>query len=808
MIVEELIGKLTLKTSGIDKAKQATKALQEFRKALQGLAGASRVNLSGPVNAARGYKQLADSARKAAQAQKMLAGGAGFGRADAAAQRHLSTVQKLGAAYKEAARSANQIGRAMLPRGGAGRSSWIRDEIAALRDYQRIQRQIAAESGRRGLPRVSAQRGALTRYGDHRLDIPGREYGDEVKRRSVGALMDTGEERSRQTAAGLSQAERQEIQQRSLALSTRFPSVGATEIEGLSRAARNAVPNFKMAMDFTEDLVKLQVALQNSRGMGPAGDQLTRLVKALDNMGRLENLDQAREILNGVVKATNVEGKDLSPADFLTTARYSKSAGASLSAKYLTTDAATLMQDMGPAQLGTALGTLLSQMVGGRATKQSKRVLEEAGLGDYQLTKATAEEARNRADLGIKGKGTVDQQLLLTDPTAWAQKYMIPALQKKGVDPTNDVQVAKAMSDAFSAQTVANFWTKTITQMPQLLRNREMYGNAQGLEASANTAITQNPKVATEAGIQALLNAVRQLSPLFDQLVTSTGGLVASFGNALANFIAGDPTSRGAGVAAAGGAATVGTGILARRMAAKAIRGLVGGGGAGGAAGAAGAAEAGAAGAAGAGAAEAGAATAATGMGLAGATVVGTAIGTAAGAAFAGYATAKTLPKVAATEGPGAIDPATGEHIGSGVPQTTPWLRNWIQSKLKSEAPQAAAPAASTASSPPAAELGKAAESAKTLSKPIEMKLETGAVQARLSEIQTSTQATADKMREALNIDGKLNLDSSAIDAAIAKIGKLKAEIAGIGSAVSSAVSGAGIAKGSNTFTSPGATAP
>jgi hypothetical protein len=789
VIVEELIGRLTLQTKGIDKAKQATKALQEFRKALQGLAGASRVNLSGPVNAIRGYKQLADAAKKAAQAQKQLAGGAGFGRADAAAQRHLSTVQRLSAAYKDAARSANQVGKAMVPRGNGGGRSWIRDEIAALRDYQRLQRQIAAEGGRRALPRPAGSHGSLTRYGaGHRLEVPGREYADEAKRRSVGALMDTGEERARQTAAGLTPAQTKEIQERSLALSSRFPSVGATEIEGLSRAARNAVPNFKMAMDFTEDLVKLQVALQSSRGMGPAADQLTRFVKALDNMGRLENLDEARKILNGVVKATNVEGKDLSPADFLTMARYAKSAGATLSPEYLTTDASTLMQDMGPSQLGTALGTMLSQMVGGRATKQSKRVLEEAGLADYNLTKMTPEEAKNREALGIKGKGTVDQQLLLTNPTEWARKYMIPALQKKGVNPTDDVGVAKAMSDAFSAQSVANFWTKTITQMPQLLRNREMYGNAQGVEESAKTALTQNPKVAAEAGIQGLLNAVRQLSPLFDQLVTSTGGLVASFGNAVANFIAGDPTTRGAGVAAAGGAATVGAGMLARRAAIGVARRVARGIGVGGGAGAAGAAEAGAAGAgaagAGAGAAEAGAATAATGVGLAGASVIGTAIGTAAGAAFAGYATAKTLPKIAATGGPGSIDPATGEHIGSGVPQTTPWLRNWIQSKLGGgDAKGAGAGAAAAVPN-------------------------VGAVEARLSEIQSSTQATADKMREALNIDGKLNLDSSAIDAAIAKIGKLKAEIAGIGSAFSSAVSGAGIAKGSNTFTSPGATAP
>ena len=59
--------------------------------------------------------------------------------------------------------------------------------------------------------------------------------------------------------------------------------------------------------------------------------------------------------------------------------------------------------------------------------------------------------------------------------------------------------------------------------------------------------------------------------------------------------------------------------------------------------------------------------------------LTGITLGLGAGAAFAGYATADQLPKIAQKEGPGAIDPATGEHLDTAVPETTPWVRNWIK---------------------------------------------------------------------------------------------------------------------------------
>ncbi|MGU3417649.1 phage tail tape measure protein [Methylobacterium sp. D54C] len=60
--------------------------------------------------------------------------------------------------------------------------------------------------------------------------------------------------------------------------------------------------------------------------------------------------------------------------------------------------------------------------------------------------------------------------------------------------------------------------------------------------------------------------------------------------------------------------------------------------------------------------------------------LTGIGIGLGAAATFGAYATVKQLPKIAEAQGPGAIDPATGERIDTAVPETTPWVRNWITS--------------------------------------------------------------------------------------------------------------------------------
>lgn len=750
MIVEELIGRLSLQTKGIDQARKATKELENFRKALKGLAGASRMNLSGPVNMAKAYTAMRREAERLATVQARMGNSSGL-------QKQLSTVQRLRTAYMDTAKAAALVGK--RPSGSGG--SWLQDELRALRQYKREMADITRQAGRFGVPRGHAERGAGLHYGGPANRL--HERAAEGAREAREAISDIGAERARQQQAGMTPDESARLRKRSLELSTKYPSIGQSELEELGRSARNAMPSFDMAIQAMESLAQFQVSQQSARGIEAAAGQIGRLMKALDNMGRLDSLDEMNQMLEGINKATNVEGKELAPADLLTMARNAKSAGATLSPEYLTTDAATLMQDMGPAQLGTALGTMLSQMVGGRATKKSKRVLEEAGLADYGLTEMTAEEAQRRDALGIKGKGTVDPKLLMTHPTKWMEKYGIPNMQKAGVETNDNTAVSKFMTEAFSAQKVAEFWTKTVTQMPQLLRNRKMYGNAPDMKTSAQIALTQNPKVSDEAAKQSTLNIARQIADQYNTVKTTAGGAYSTVANQAANLLAEDPATRGTAALGAGAAGAVGLKWLHARGLLKLGRGLVGGTGGG-------------AGASATGAAAGGAATAvdASSKMIEGMSRAGTSAGaqSVAGGILRGLL--RLAPAVAA--------PLTMDASKADRDKMTMRLGAYAQGQL-------------------AAKQGAG----------LEMLPNKGAVEARLSEIKTTTDAQAEKMKEALSFTAKPTVDPSSIQAALSLAEKLKATLDGAkasASAAGSGIGGAGLAKGSNTFTSPGATAP
>jgi hypothetical protein len=782
VVVEELIGRLSLQTKGIDQARQGVKLIGDFRKALQGLAGTARGNFDGPAKMVRGFREAQRAAERVAATQRRLGAGADFSRADASARKHLTTMQRLRSAYVDTARAASQIGR--RPAGG----SWIQDEIRSLRRYKAELAAVTKQAGMLGVPRTRAERGAGLHYGGptSRLHERGAEAAREGVREARDAIADTGEERARQQLAGMTPDESARLRKRALELSTKYPSLGQTELEEMGRSARNAMPNFDMALQGMESLAQFQVSQQSSRGIKEAAGQLGSFLKALDNMGRLNSLDEMNKLLEGINRATNVEGKELAPRDFLTTARNAKSAGSTLSVQYLSTDAATLMQDMGPHQFGTAVGTMLSQMVGGRATKQSKRVLEEAGLGDFGLTKATAEEARARADLGIKGKGTLDQSLLLTDPTAWAEKHMIPALQKKGVDTNDDVAVTKAMSEAFSAQTVANFWTKTLTQLPQLKRNRELYGKAPDLPTSARIAVTENPKVSDEAAKQSTLNIARQIADQYNKVKTTASGAYTSVANQTANLLAEDPATRGTAALGAGAAGAVALKWLKGRSLLKFGRGLVDG------------KTPGATSSPTAPPAESAAPAKPTAPPVEEARPGASPRTSATQQASMLDVAARSLTKLLAAAAIGPTSSLTKGDQDALVKR----LGRFAQEQERAKQPSApSAPAATPVSSASTTTPNQVAAAIPN----------TGAVEARLSEIQSSTQTAADKMKSSLEFTAKPNVDASGIDAAIAKAQQLKSLLDGARSAAASAgsgLSGAGLAKGSNTFTSPGATAP
>lgn len=792
MVVEELIGRLSLQTKGIDKARQATKALQDFRKALQGLASASRVNLGGPANAVKGYRQLVAEAKKAAQAQKLLASGPSLAKADNGLKQLVTTAERLRKAYIQAATAQRALGRGPTISG----QSWLKAEIASLRDYQRLQREIARESGRRGVSRAGYERGMQPRYGGRHEGFGGGLRNPAPGAVDVRGLLDKGFDSATTIPQVQAQMRMRKESEADIEKATKLAYKLSGEVKQFTAAehlqgiygslavfgdmdkAMQAAPTMQRANALIEGLSDQFTRLKPFKG-GTATKDFARI---FDMMGVTTDQKRMEALSETILKAAEQSSGDTTPSDLLMTLKYARSARYGFNADFLQNYLSGIIGDAkvkggGASGAGTQLASMFDQFHDLKAP-----VWAISNMGDLGLLKDKSKLEYSKKTGKVKGKGSaevVDKDLLRQNPQKWAEKYVLKAIEDRygkltGNDQEDSGKVLDAVGKIAGNRNAKDALVSMILQKDERERDanitRKMPGIAGldelnkapvGVLQQFSAGVTDLFAALAAPTVQPALSAMQSMGDVFRKITN-----FQRENPDVAPIVSGTTLTATAGAAA-------GVGVVGRKIVGKMLRGIIGGGTTPGG----------------------GAAPPTTPSAPAGpATPTGPSI-VGGPQASAGDVIARGLARSVAA----AAFPITAGLTKGDQDSLVKRLGKFAQEQERAkQAPTA--PAAPATPGPSA--------STTTPNQVAAVIPNTGAVEARLSEIQSSTQAAADKMKDALNIDGKLNLDSSAIDAAIAKVGKLKAEIAGIGSAVSSAVSGAGIAKGSNTFTSPGATAP
>ncbi|MCJ2048534.1 hypothetical protein [Methylobacterium sp. J-070] len=534
MIVEELIGRISLQTKGIDDAKKAVKVLAEFRKALKGLADGARGRFDGPGRLARGL-------RDAVQAQKKLASGGDMGRADKGVKQQVSTVKRLADAYRDAAKA--QAALSHGPR-TSGRS-WISGELEALRRYKREMKAVEREAGRRGVPRNRVGQMSRVPYGErHPIGeaIGGGVLGAGAARGSQYAVAQGAnvlQESNRERNAGMEAAQIAALDKRAMELSAEFPSVDATTIRSMGRDARNMFPNFDKAMEALPDLVKARVMLQAAKGKEAADNELQDFLKGEDIRGDTEDVGKFRTNLNNAIKAVQVEGGQLPLREYKQFAKMSKAGGGNLSDEFMAAVAPTFMQSEGGARFGTQIAAGIASLISGRRTKKSTAALGELGLLDKKGKLKNAAKYQE-------------------NPHKYATEDMMPALQRKGVDINDDKAVQAYMARIFSSAITENLFTKMITQRDQVARNIKTYKGSTGLEG-AKGQTRGDPYIGFEGLVAQIKNFLGVTQS--ENVASATKGL-ASITEAIGDFnkkLSNDPaTAQAVGVGEAGAAAAVG----------------------------------------------------------------------------------------------------------------------------------------------------------------------------------------------------------------------------------------------------------
>lgn len=369
-------------------------------------------------------------------------------------------------------------------------------------------------------------------------------------RNGVIASSEQERERFRQSMAGFSEADQGKIFEASERLSAKYRAASQTEVMEMARVAASTMGGLERGLQVLEPMVQGLVSLKSAKGVEAGSSELNRMLRGIDNLGANAagdlGIKQVAELIDGMVRAAQIEGIELDTGKLFDFARRAKIAGPGLSNQFVATTAPAFMQDMTPEGFGTALSSAYQAFVIG-----SNAVSGKANL-----------EAQRK--IGIRkgdGKGQLEgSDLFGTDPYAWVKTVLVPALQKSGVEMTNETAVAQAVAQLSRNTNATGMLTRMITQQSQIDRLVEQYGKTMGTDA-AKVAAEKDPFVAYEGFKSSLEN----LSSAAIKMPVVTGGL-----NSLADAInrlaekakespaAGNAMLGAAGLAGAGGAYVAG----------------------------------------------------------------------------------------------------------------------------------------------------------------------------------------------------------------------------------------------------------
>lgn len=327
----------------------------------------------------------------------------------------------------------------------------------------------------------------------------------------------------RQENANIPKAEQLKIASEADRLTSLYPSAGITDVMEMARQARNMMGTTDRGLAILPDLVRSLVALQTAKGIDAAPGELSELLRGIDNAGKNVGgplgIKQTQEIIAGLVRASQIEGRELDVGSLWTFMRRAKIAGPGFSTEFLANVVPALIQDMTAPSAGTALSSGFQAFVIGSNAVASKKNL--------------AEQER----LGIRKDGKlVNSQLMGENPYQWVKEVLLPALQKDGVDINNDTALAESVAKLSRNTPATAMLTKMMQQREQLDRLIQQYREAAGPD-SADDALAKDPFVAARGfteSLRELATSIRGMPEAVSILNGLTGGL-QNFATALKN---------------------------------------------------------------------------------------------------------------------------------------------------------------------------------------------------------------------------------------------------------------------------------
>lgn len=551
-LTSQLIISLVDKVSGPAKGAAA---------ALKTVAAAEKAVASGGTKNVDGLASSLDRVSKAS-AKLKASGGLGFDSISKSFASLQLTGRELRSVEKDFARFQQRIasmGREGMRAGSylPALTQWTTQTAANIKAMR-----VAADEAEKARAKLYRGWRGGARMAAGALGVGSVAYGAQrMVRGGVTASAVSARESARDYLAGLDQKDSDRLGRAALSSSSRYNSVDASTMHERLRDTSMSMRSIDKAIELADTIAQGTVVLQSLKGKDAAIEEGRKFFSALDTLGKNVEPSEVRSLFDGYIKALGIEGADMNLAGVLQMARQSRSAGGSLSPRFMMTTGVGLQRDMGDNQVGTALASAQSQVIGGRATAKSKEEQRRLGLRD-------------------KKGNFLNAKMMMEDPDLYAWGPLKDALKSSGVNTGDNSAVAATLSKIFSNRTVADVFTKLIQQEEQYRAKGGGdvggFNRGPGLRAAGELP-ARDPFVAWE-GMKAQIANLATQAPIMDAAAKGLSYLSAAIGNFTRQFSEDTDFNKG-GKLAGLGVLGVG-GAIGGLKAAKAAYGLFTGAGA------------------------------------------------------------------------------------------------------------------------------------------------------------------------------------------------------------------------------------
>ena len=319
----------------------------------------------------------------------------------------------------------------------------------------------------------------------------------------VEAGADLQHERVQMGNAGISPAEIVRIQDQALKLSAIVGNIGQTQVMEVAKELRSVIADPAELSKVLDPVIRAKSVLDAMDTSGQSSEGISQLVKAGELVGAGQDPARLAKLIDGWVRVMQVSGRTVNPEQIFEFVKYSKTAGAQLSDRFLTTVGPSILQELGGSTTGNDIAQMSKTLNSGfqnrhTALKEMARVgMVDPNAIDY-LKNGEAKGLKPGAKDAVRG-----ESLFETDPDKWVYDVLLPHLEAAGMK-TTESQLS-FVQKAFSG-TAADFIAKTITQRQTYDVHAENYSLAKGL-----AAVGHNAEDAT-VGVTALSKAIGNLS--------------------------------------------------------------------------------------------------------------------------------------------------------------------------------------------------------------------------------------------------------------------------------------------------------